>query len=77
MYILLTGYLKTVLLKNSVCLIFDFVTPKGLKIIPSDREEQERSDKRVEKRQTFFEYLQYIIYFLCRERMIITTMMLE
>jgi len=32
-------------------MIFDFTTPKDLKIIPSDREEQERADKRVKKKK--------------------------
>ena len=64
MYIL-TGFLKTASMKNVFWMIFDFTTPKDLKIIPSDREEQERADKRVKKKKkkkkkkrlTFFEYL--------------------
>ena len=53
---------------NSACLIFDFVTPKGLKIISSDREEREKSDKKLEKRLTFFEYLRvYRLLSLSRE----------
>ena len=41
-------------MKYAFCLIFEFTTHKGLKIIPSDREEQERSVKRVGKKITVF-----------------------
>lgn len=48
---MLTGFLKTVTMKYAFCLIFEFTTSEGLKSIPSDRKEKERSVKRVEKRK--------------------------
>jgi len=49
-------------------MIFDFTTPKDLKIIPSDREEQERADKRVKKKKKKKKLKFFKIFWFCLHR---------